>query len=553
MRITGRYALRVDRPHDGGDAPDGRLRALVRAQAGLIGVLDLQTVLRRIVETACALVDAPFGALGVITPDGTALEQFIHVGMDDATVDAIGRLPEGKGLLGALIDDPRPIRLEDLGTDPRSVGFPEGHPPMKGFLGVPIRVRDEVFGNLYLATLETRGFDRDDEELISALAATAGTAIENARLFETGRRRQRWLQASTDTTLQILTDPPEEVFATIGSRVKEMSAADIVTVVQPDADHEHLVVEVAVGVGSEELKASTYPIENTLSSHVLKTGQPVVVDVSRDVLPVPGSVYYSSIVPVGPVMALPLVGATGARGVLVVGRLQGRHRFTQDEVEMATSFANHASIALELVEARRDQQRMVLLEDRARIARDLHDHVIQQLFAAGMGIQGVAANLDEVRAGQLEEVVGRVDEAIRQIRSSIFQLTPHRFSGHLRTAVMDVVAEVTPALGFAPEVSFSGPVDILSDPALTGDVAAVVREGLTNVARHAGAGRVQVAVSGTTDTMTVCVTDDGVGVGETGRRSGLANIRRRAEERAGTLTIEGCDPGTRITWTASVV
>jgi signal transduction histidine kinase len=195
---------------------------------------------------------------------------------------------------------------------------------------------------------------------------------------------------------------------------------------------------------------------------------------------------------------------------------------------------------------------MALLEDRARIARDLHDHVIQQLFAAGMGIQGVAAGLDERRAAQLEDVVTRVDEAIRQIRSSIFQLTPHQFGGHLRNAVMDVAGEVTPLLGFSPEVTFHGPVDILSDPDLTGDVAAVVREGLTNIARHARATRAQVSVTGTTHQMTVCVADDGVGLGESSRRSGLANIRRRAERRGGTFTVEELAPGTQLTWTASV-
>ena len=533
--------------------PVTRLRDLLRAQSAIIGVLDLQAVLHQIVQAACELVDAPFGALGVITPDGTGLEQFIHVGMDDSTVSEIGRLPEGKGLLGALIADPRPIRLEDLGADARSVGFPEGHPPMRGFLGVPIRLREEVFGALYLATLVPRGFSAGDEELVTSLAATAGVAIQNARLFETARRRQSWLQASTDTTLQMLTGSPDEVFATIGHKVKELAGADTVTFVRPAPDEDRLVVEVAVGVGSQELMASTYPIENTLSQYVLETGVPIVVDVSRDELPLQGSVYLSSVVPVGPVMVLPLVGARTTRGVLFVGRLQGRLRFTEDEVEMATAFANHASIALELVETRRDQQRMLLLEDRARIARDLHDHVIQQLFAAGMGIQGVAAGLDEPRADQLEEVVGRVDEAIRQIRSSIFQLTPHRFGGHLRTAVMEVVAEVTPVLGFSPDVSFSGPVDILSDPQLTGDVAAVVREGLTNIARHACATRAQVTVSGNADEMTVCVTDDGVGLGDTGRRSGLDNIRRRAEQRSGSLAVEDAAPGTRITWSASVV
>lgn len=532
--------------------PVARLSGLLRAQASIVGSLDLQSVLRRTVEAACELTAAPYGAVGVISVDGSRLERFIHVGMDLETVATIGRLPEGKGLLGALIEDPRPIRLEDLTLDPRSVGFPDGHPPMRGFLGVPIRVRDEVFGNLYLAGLDRGGFSADDEELVASLANTAGAAIENARLVGILKRRQNWLQASTDTTVQMLTGSPDEVFETIGHSVREMAGADTVTVVQPAPDGERLVVEVAVGVGSEELMAATYyPIENTVSQHVLRTGRALVLDASTD-SPPPGRVFVRSVVPVGPVMFLPLVGATSTRGVLVVCRLAGRPRFTDDEVEMATAFANHASVALELVDARRDQQRMALLEDRARIARDLHDHVIQQLFAAGMGIQGVAAGLDERRSQQLEDVVNRVDEAIRQIRSSIFQLTPHQFGGHLRNAVMDVAAEVTPVLGFSPEVTFNGPVDILSDPDLTGDVAAVVREGLTNVARHARATRARVSVTGTTDEMTICVSDDGAGIGESVRRSGLANIRRRAERRGGTFTVEDLDPGTRLTWTASV-
>ncbi|MFC4786679.1 sensor histidine kinase [Nocardioides sp. MAHUQ-72] len=537
---------------DGDDDAVTRLRGLLRAQADIIGVLDLQTVLRRIVEAACELVHAPYGAIGVISPDGSGLDQFIHVGMDPATVEHIGSLPQGKGLLGALIEDPRPIRLADLGVDPRSAGFPEGHPPMRGFLGVPIRVRDEVFGNLYLATLEVGGFGPADEEVVTSLAAMAGAAIENARLVGILKRRQTWLQASTDTTFQMLTGSPDEVFQMIGESIKEMAGADIVTVVQPSPDGERLVVEVAIGEGADEVRASTYPIEHTLSKHVLDTGRAVVVDASRDTLPMPGSVYLTQVLSVGPVMVLPLIGATSTRGALVIGRMRGGLRFTEDEVHLASAFANHASIALELVEARRDQQRMLLLEDRARIARDLHDHVIQQLFAAGMGIQGVAAGLDERRAAQLEEVVSRVDEAIRQIRSSIFQLTPHRFGGHLRNAVMDVATEVTPALGFSPEVSFSGPVDILSDPELTGDVSAVIREALTNVARHARASRAQVSVTGTTDEMTVTVTDDGVGLSNTERRSGLANLRRRAERRSGSLSIEDRAPGTRIVWRASV-
>ncbi len=534
--------------------PDGDLSVLLRIQARISSVLDLPTVLRRVVEAGLELTGAQYGALGVIAADGRDLEQFVHVGMDPETVETIGHLPEGKGLLGALIDDPRPIRLPDLSEDPRSSGFPAGHPPLRGFLGAPVRIRDKVYGNLYLATPRPGAFTERDEQLVVWLGNAAGTAIENARHYETGQRRQRWLQASSDTTLRMLTGTPVEMFENIARSVLELSEADVVTVVQPTPDREALVVEVAVGEGAEELMTSSYPSEGTLTKHVMETGAPVVVDSTRDRLPQPLSVHLSSVVPVGPVMVLPLVGTVPARprGVLMVGRMQGRRRFDDDEVEMAGAFANHASIALELLEARRDQQRVLLLEDRARIARDLHDHVIQQLFAAGMGLQGVAAGLDEQAASQVERIVGQVDEAIRQIRSSIFQLTPQRFSGQLRKAVLEAAAEVTPALGFSPDVGFSGPVDLLSDPDLTADIVAVVREGLTNVARHAKASRAQVLVTGTPEQMSVSVSDDGVGLGEGGRRSGLDNIRRRAERRSGTLSVEDRSPGTRVTWSARV-
>ena len=539
-----------------GDAafPEGDPSVLLRVQARVSGVLDPDSVLHRVVESGRELTGAPYGAFGVLTADGQGLEQFVHVGMDPDVVAAIGHLPEGKGLLGALIEDPRPIRLADIAEDPRSSGLPGRHPELRSLLATPVRVGERVYGNLYLASPQRGAFTARDAELVEWLTGVAATAIENARSYDAASRRQRWLQASSDSTLRMLTGTPVEMFESIARSVQELADADVVTVVQPTTDRQSLVVEVAVGEGAEELMSSAYPAGGTLSEHVLATAAPVVADSSRDPLPDELSVYLRSVVPVGPVMVLPLLGTvpTRPRGVLVVGRLLGRPRFGKDEVEMASAFANHASVALELLEARRDQQRVLLLEDRARIARDLHDHVIQQLFAAGMGLQGVAAGLDEPAAAQVERIVEQVDEAIRQIRSSIFQLTPQRFSGQLRKAVLDATGEVTPALGFSPEVSFSGPVDLLSDPDLTADVVAVVREALTNVARHAQATSAQVLVAGTPEMMTVTVTDNGVGLGEEGRRSGLENIRRRAERRSGGLSIEGRTPGTRVTWRALV-
>lgn len=535
-----------------------RLRGLLRANQMIVSDLALPMVLRRIVEAACELVQAPYGALGVLAAGG-GLQQFIHVGMDEETVARIGQLPEGKGLLGALIDDPRPIRLQVMADDPRSVGFPAHHPPMGSFLGVPIRVRDEIYGNLYLTGHEGE-VTADDEELVLSLAASAGVAIENARLFEESRRRQQWLQASTEITRQLLSDEGEEPLRLIARRLQQVADADAVNVVLPTSDGQRLMVEVATGAGAEELTAQSYPIGNTVSQRVLDSGQPVLID---DLASQQQTVHLSEIVAVGPLMVLPLVGTQRVRGALVVGRLHGRGRFSAADLEMATTFANHAAIAVELADARADQQRMALLEDRDRIARDLHDHVIQRLFGAGLTIESVAAGLDGgPRAQRLTGAVNDIDDTIRQIRTSIFQLRgplgPEL--GTVRTRVLEVVEEVAGQLGFTPEVSFTGPIESMIADEVADDLLAVVRETLSNVARHAGASRVRVGleVSATGDRLALEVVDNGVGIGTTTRRSGLANLAQRAELYGGTMVLESPaserDPvadrgGTSLRWT----
>ena len=372
-------------------ATQGRLRGLLRANQSIVGNLALPELLRQIVQAACELTNARYGALGVIDPVGGGLEQFINVGFDEATVAIIGHLPEGKGLLGAVIDDARPIRLRTMHDDPRSVGFPDHHPPMNSFLGVPIRVRDVVFGNLYLTERKDGEFSAEDEELAAALAATAGVAIANARLYEQARRRQDWLQASTEVTQQLLSAEGEEPLRLIARQARLIADADVVTIVAPTADGQRLIVEVAAGEGADELTALTSPIENTLVGLAFETGQPVLVgDVADDP---EYTVHLSEVLAVGPVMVVPLGAETRTRGALVIGRLRGRPGFADADLEMATTFANHAAIALELADARTDQQRIVLLEDRDRIARDLHDHVIQRLFAIGLTVQSVASAL----------------------------------------------------------------------------------------------------------------------------------------------------------------
>jgi signal transduction histidine kinase len=536
----------------------GRLRGLLTANRMIVGDLALPVVLRRIVAAACQLVHARYGALGVLAPGGRGLEQFVHVGLDEQAASRIAHLPQGKGLLGALIDDPRPIRLRRLSDDPRSTGFPAQHPPMDGFLGVPVRVRDEVFGNLYLTEPESGEFSAEDEELIAALAATAGVAIENARLFAQAQHRQEWLAASAEITRQLLSVTGEEPLRLIARKVRAVADAEVATVVLPTSDGKRLMVEVASGQGADELTGMTYPIEGTLASLAFESGQPVLVG---DVGESTHEVHLSHAVPVGPVMVLPLIGTARLRGALVVGRLSGRTRFDDAELDMATTFANHAALALELADARADQQRMLLLEDRDRIARDLHDHVIQRLFAAGLSVQAEASTSPvEDRAARLTRVVEQLDETIRQIRTSIFQLRGPLApaTANVRGRVLEIVAGVSELLGFEPSVRFSGPVDIMVPADAIDDLLAVTREALTNVARHAHAGRVELELLADSAQLTLQVVDDGIGIGDSDRRSGLANLAQRADRHGGTLRLTTAGEstshipdgrGTRLLWT----
>jgi signal transduction histidine kinase len=499
-------------------------------------------------------VGAAYAALGVIDPSGSGLQQFVHVGLEPATAARIGHLPQGKGLLGALIDDPRPVRLGHISDDPRSVGFPEHHPPMGAFLGVPLRVRDEVFGNLYLTRTDDRPFTREDEELVASLAGTAGVAIENARLFDESQRRQDWLRASTEITRQLLARDGEEPLRLIARSLLRLADADAVNVVLPAPRDGRLLIEVAEGVSAEHLTGLSYPGENTLSREVLANAAPLLVP---DMTETDYVVHLADYTVVGPLLAVPLVGQQRARGVLLVARQHGRPRFTEADLDMATTFANHAALALELADARDDQQRVVLLEDRERIARDLHDHVIQRLFASGLTVESVAAGLGgDPRGRRLAEIVEDIDGTIRQIRTSIFQLRGplSNRTGTVRRQVLGVVAEVTPVLGFDPRVTFAGPVDIAVPEALVADVVAVVRETLTNVGRHAQARSAGVDVRATATTLEIVVTDDGRGIGAQARRSGLANLRARARGHGGDLEIAPSPgatgtEGTCLRWT----
>lgn len=528
-------------------ARDG-LRKLLIANDSILGELSLPSVLRRVVESACELTDARFGALGVIAADGS-LEQFIHVGIDPADVLAIGPLPRGHGLLGAVITHPEPISLTHLGEDPRSSGFPPHHPPMNSFLGVPIKLRDEVYGNLYLTESRRGRFTPEDTELAVSLAGTAAIAIENARLFRDSQRRQDWLEASTSITRRLLTKPVENALSDIAEQVLVLAGADVVIVVLPVGDGLQLRIEVATGAGALELAGRVYPDNGTLSQAAIETGQAIRIASANSAQDL--QVHISDVVKVGPVIALPLTGSGRPRGALLAARLTGRSAFSLAELDMAATFAGHAAVALELADARAIGDRLMLLEDRDRIARDLHDHVIQRLFAAGLTVQSVLSGRIPDSADRLSRVVDDIDETIRQIRTSIFALQT-RSSGRVsvRAQLLKTLDEVAATMENDPRMRFAGPIDTMVEPDLVDDLQAVVREALTNAARHAKADSVEVEVRIVHGWLTVEVTDDGIGMGIPHRSSGLSNLRHRAVQRGGRFDIsKGPVSGSILSWT----
>lgn len=544
-------------PRRGPDGTEERLRALLHANASVVEQIDLPVVLRRIAEAAVVLVGARYGALGVISPHG-GLEQFIHVGMDPEAVGEIGHLPAGHGLLGALIDDPRPIRLPHLADSPRSAGFPGHHPVMDSFLGVPIRVRDEVFGNLYLTESRNGAFSAEDEELVVALAATAGIAIENARLFAETREREAWMAASADLTARVLSLDEDDRLGALADRIRAVAKADLVSLALPAGSDdtsleltEDLVVAVARGLGAETVEGQTLGADS-LAASVLASGQPALLDPrgdDQDVLAEPLWTGRN----IGSVMALPLRAEDRRLGVLFIARAPGRPVYRPSDVDRAADLAGQVTVAMELASARSDQQRMLVLEDRGRIARDLHDHVIQELFATGLDLQNSASLLPRAAAARVLEAVDRLDGTIAQIRTVIFSLTSRaRSSGEtLRQRVLALAEPGATGLESTPSIAFSGPIDLLVPAGLADDVVAVAREALTNVARHAAARSVRLSVAVADGVLRLDVRDDGGGIPRHGaRRSGLVNMAERAERRGGSLSIESGPAGTVVHWSA---
>lgn len=544
--LLGELQVRLDAVRA---ARDG-MHALLDAVVSIGRELDLETVLRRIVEAAVALVDARYGALGVASENGE-LSQFVPVGVSEEEIAAIPEWPHGRGLLGLLIKKPQTLRLSNIHDHPESYGFPEGHPPMRSFLGVPIRVRDEVFGNLYLTEkTEGRDFDEQDETIVTALATAAGIAIENARLYAETRQREIWLDASSELTRALLSgSEPRQALRLIASRAREMSDAEVVAVAVPGEDLDTMSVVAVDGADTEGLAGFEFPVEGTLIGSVFAAGLPQTI---TDGDLAPEEVPLISRLPEGPKLLIPLGERGSVRGVLVVGKKRGHQPFPGAVLRLLNAFAGQAAIVLELGDARREAERYELIDDRARIARDLHDIVIQRLFATAMTLTGAARMMGPSEASsRVQTAVDDLDETIRQIRSTIFALqSTEASSDHgLRARVLGLIDAVSSQLGFTPAVRMEGLLDTDVEDEVADEVVAVLQESLSNVVRHARASRIDVIVEARSDELSLKVIDNGVGIPEDGRRSGLANLANRASRLGGSFQVGRSDgKGTRLEW-----
>ncbi|MET8130584.1 GAF domain-containing sensor histidine kinase [Streptomyces sp. NPDC005251] len=530
-----------------------RVRNLLEAVLSVGRELDLEQALHSIVEAAAVLVDAEYAALGVIGPDGKSLSAFHTVGVSEEQIARIGPYPEGHGILGELISHPEPLRLAKISEHPSSYGFPAGHPPMNTFLGVPIRVRDQVFGNLYLT--EKRGgsqFDEDDVSVTLTLAVAAGVAIDNARLYEESRLRERWLQANAEITYQLMSGGARtEVLGLIAERAGEITGSALTAVALPMEDTGALAVEVAVGMDAEAHRGLTLPMDRSLMGLAFSRATPVTsADVAHDARISLEPPRFGGL---GPAVAMPIgTGETGARGVVLLARQVGGPAFTATEIETLQGFAAQAAIAMELAERRQDAEEVAVLKDRDRIARDLHDLAIQRLFATGMTLQGAGRFIEHAEASErVARAVDDLDDTIKIIRSTIFGLRTRGGPGEdrLRARAVQVAGEAAPVMGFAPSVRMEGLLDTDVPKEIADHVVAVLSEALTNIARHARATRAEVVLTTDGREVRLSVTDNGVGIPADGRRSGLNNMAERAEQLGGSLELsEPEGGGTTLLW-----
>ncbi len=517
-----------------------RLRALLDAVVGIGADLDLNSTLDRIVAAACELVGARYGALGVVRRDGKRLSRFITRGIAEDQIAEIGPYPEGHGILGLLIEHPEALRLHDLSEHPQSYGFPANHPPMKSFLGVPIRSGDRIFGNLYLTEkAEGADFTDDDEHAVTALAAAAGVVIDNARLYADTERRRRWHEVTAEITQLMLDDfDPQEALQLIASRAREVSRSLVGVILLVDGDD--LVVQAVDSPPDfQRYIGHRFPANLPLLADALQGDEQVVIE---DVAELAKEAGLLTEVPelelVGRTILAPLPpGSHSTGGLLAVAAAQGAVLGVTPGTDLVRMFANQVTLALDRKQAQRDQSTLAVLEDRDRIARDLHDLVIQRLFATGLQLQGMHRLVGPDAQQRISRAVEDIDSTIHDLRGAIFELHHQPDRSSLRADVYALVNDYTQPLGFRPHLTCNGPIDTAIPDDARPQILATLRESLSNVVRHAQASDVRVDLTVTGQGVTLRVADNGIGISAAGRRSGLQNLEDRATAVGGSIEV----------------
>jgi signal transduction histidine kinase len=550
--LVGRMHEQLDELLAARDQMEQLLRVIVEIGAGL----DLNATLRRIVLAARQLTSARYGALAVRDPEGNLIS-FTHEGIDADTVRRIGHLPVGKGVLSLSLLDTPALRMDDLTTHPTAVGFPEHHPPMRAFIGVPLTIRETVFGNLYLTHDDpARVFSESDGVAARALAFAAAVAIDNAQLFERERTSVKWMEASREITTALLSnaEPHRHPLQVIAQRACGLTDAEQAIVLIPvDADLpaeeiDVLVVAAADGLHASEVIGQRVPVDGSTSGAVFRSGTPVITEA----LSYPIQAF--SDVGQRPAIVMPLRDHDDIAGVIAIARGTDQPPFDSSDLDLASDFATHAAIALMLASGREHARQLTIVAERERIAHDLHDHVIQRVFAAGMDLQGTVAR---VRSPEISDRLNRtlddLQTIIEEIRTTIYQLkSPLESDGGFRERIQQVVADLTGNRDITTTVRMHGPMTAIGGE-LAEHAEAVATEAISNAVRHSGASRIALEVS-VADMLTLDIIDNGCGMPvDNPRRSGLANMTYRAEQVGGSCEITSPpEGGTRVHWTATL-
>jgi signal transduction histidine kinase len=540
-------------------AEKDRLRAIVDAGVALASELSLDAVLQKIVEAAAKLTAARYAALGVLDPGGRSLERFVVTGIDVETQAAIGDLPRGRGVLGALVDDARPLRLDDLSTDPRSVGFPANHPPMTSFLGVPILLRGVVYGNLYLTEKAGGGaFTEEDEELVVLLSSQAAVAVENARLYEAATRWLKQLESLNEIANALVSEVDlTRTLDLVAARLRELVQARLVLIALPAADGD-LVVRATDGEGGKELAGMRLGAEESKAGRVFSRRRSERIDSMVEDVEVDREV--GRLLEARTGLYVPMILRERAIGIIAAHDKDAVDpRFSDEDVRLAEAFAARAAVAVDLSErvARDALRRVVSAQEleRRRLARELHDETGQALTSILLGLKGLE---DAGSEGELAESTSRLRELVvttlQDVRRLAVELRPKALDDFGLVPALERLVEM-----FREQTGMK--VDLeprLGEERLPSDVETtlyrITQEALTNIIKHAHAKRVSIVLTRRDGTVSAVIEDDGRGFPAehgSGNGLGLLGMRERVALVDGRLTVES-SPGSGTTLSIEV-